>query len=121
MAGITKEQRYQSWNVQLFVGSRRISGFYQRGDLLRIKDVAHELELCLTFDMPDGEVPWQPALLAHRDTTGTSQSLIILDHQNELPFPTPMNDEIKDYYYVFHHPSQCAHRDLHSLRGIESE
>lgn len=108
MAGITKEQRYQSWKVQLFVGSRRISGFYQRGDLLRVKDVTHELELCLIFDMPDGNIPWQPARLA-QDTT--SQSLIILDHQDELTFPTP------DYYYVFH-SSQCTHRDLHSLGGI---
>ncbi|KUI66840.1 hypothetical protein VM1G_02416 [Cytospora mali] len=104
MSGITKEQRIQSWNVQILVGRKRIAGVYQRDNLLSVADIAQELELCLIFDKPGA--PWQPALLDDE-----SKHLIILDHQNNLPFPTP--DGLRDYTYVFHSP-QCS-RDLHSL------
>lgn len=113
MAGITKEQRYQSWNVQIFVDSKLVAGLYQRDNLLRVADIAHEVELCLIFDKPADDTPWQPALLP----MNTTSSLIILNHQDELPFPTPMADDIKNYTYVFH-SSHCTRGDLHSLAGI---
>lgn len=114
MAGITTEQRYQSWNVWIFVGSKRVAGVYQRANLLRVADIAHELELCLIFDKPDDGTLWQPALLP-KDTT--SHSLIVLDHEDKLPFPTPTPKDIGDYTYIFH-SSKCNRRDLHSLEGI---
>ncbi|KUI70864.1 hypothetical protein VM1G_06474 [Cytospora mali] len=107
----TREQRSTSWNVEIFVGSKPIAGVYQSGDLLRVADMAYELELCLIFDKPDAAAPLQSALL-QRGTT--NHSLIILDHQDERPFPTPTPLGESTYYdYVFH-SSQCA-RDLHSL------
>lgn len=107
MSGVTKEQRIQSWTVQIWVGRKRVAGVYQRDNLLSVADIAHELELCLVFDKPG--TPWQPALL---DTA--SKRLIVLDYQDNLPFPTP--DDLRDYTYVFHSP-ECS-RDLHSLEGI---
>lgn len=55
--GISKEARYQSWNVQIHVDLMRIAGVYQHRDLLCITDITHELELCLVFDKPDGPTP----------------------------------------------------------------
>ncbi|KUI63904.1 hypothetical protein VM1G_10596 [Cytospora mali] len=112
MASIGKDERYQSWNVQIYVGLKRIAGFFQLGDLLRISDVAHELELCLVFDKPHDIGPWQPALLP-RDATSCGH--IVLDHHNNNPFPTPASNTIEDYSYVFHDP-QCTSRDQHSLQ-----
>ncbi|KUI73262.1 hypothetical protein VM1G_09062 [Cytospora mali] len=111
MAGLVKEQRSQSWNVRLFIDSNRIAGVYQRDDLLRITDIAYELELCLIFNKPAEAMAWKPALLP----VTASRSLIILDRQDERPFPTPVPDATDDYNYVFHSP-QCARRDPHSLQ-----
>jgi len=42
---LTKDQRMQSWNVQFMVGTDAVAGIYQRDDLLRIADIALEIEL----------------------------------------------------------------------------
>ncbi|KUI73387.1 hypothetical protein VM1G_08932 [Cytospora mali] len=78
--------RSGSWNILILVNSSVIAGVYQRGDLLRVADLAHELDL-----------------------------LIILDHQDEQPLPTPTPGEDIAYTYIFH-SSQCARRDAHSLQ-----
>lgn len=111
MAGVTKEQRHQSWNIHILVGTRCVAGFYQRDDLLRVSDLAHELELCLVFDKPHNETLWRPALLA---SDSTYHGLTVLDYQDNLPFPTP--EDIREYTYVFH-SSECTIRNLHPLEG----
>lgn len=118
MAGVTREQRSQSWNVRIWVGTspgRRVAGVYQRDNLLRVSDLAHELKLCLIFDKPD-DTPLQPALL--RKAAGLTP-LIVLDDQDDSPFPTPSPDDICHYLYVFH-SSQCTGRDSHSLTGMKN-
>lgn len=113
MVGVNREQRSTSWNVQIRVGPKCIAGVYQRDDLLRVADIAHELELCIVIDKPDTATPLQSALLP----SGTSNhNLIVLDHQDEDPFPTPPPDEIREYNYVFH-SCQCS-RDLHFINGM---
>lgn len=112
-----KQRRYKSWNNQIFVvnGPEAVAGFYQRDNTLSIADVANELELCLIFDKPSDHTLWKPALLL-KDTT--SYNLVILDHEDGQPFPTPTVDEIRHWICVFHCSPQCTRRDLHSLEGI---
>ncbi|KUI73850.1 hypothetical protein VM1G_09425 [Cytospora mali] len=115
MATCSYERRYKSWNHKIFVvnGSRAVSGVYQRDSMLSVADVAHELELCLVFDTPRDDTLWKPALLS--SDTASPGSLIILDHQDQNPFPTPIPDEVRNWIYMFHFSSRCAYRDLHSL------
>ncbi|KUI70362.1 hypothetical protein VM1G_06254 [Cytospora mali] len=111
MAGITREQRSQSWNVQIWVGTRRVAGIHQRDSLLRVSDLAHELDLCLIFDKPDDSL-LQPALL--RKAAGLTD-LIVLNYQDDSPFPTPLPNDIWDYLYILH-SSECTVRGLHYLQ-----
>lgn len=116
---LSKFQRATSWNVEVYSGSWRIAGVYQGADLLHVADIAHELDLCLVFDKPDDDAaaPWQPALLLR----GTMpSSLIVLDRQDDSPFPTPTPDEIRHCYEYVFHSSECALReDPHSLEGMQ--
>ncbi|KUI70462.1 hypothetical protein VM1G_06006 [Cytospora mali] len=113
MSAISKIQRSRSWNVIILVDSRFVAGVYQQDDLLRVRDIAYELELCLTFDKPDDDTvrAWQPALL-RKDIPSTS--LIVLDQQDSSPFPTPTLGETGRYDYVFH-SLECTSGDQHSL------
>ncbi|KUI74466.1 hypothetical protein VM1G_10187 [Cytospora mali] len=107
MSGISRPQRQRSWNVRIYIKDSQFAGVYQRNDQLSIADIAYELDLCFIFDTHEG---WQQALLP-RGTA--SHSIIILDRQDRLPFPTP--DTVRDYDFIFHSSSLCAHGDLHSL------
>ncbi|KUI57623.1 hypothetical protein VP1G_04971 [Cytospora mali] len=104
--------RSRSWNILIFVNTSIIAGVYQRGDLLRVADLTHELDLCFVFDRPDDDKQWQPALLPR--VTTARHSLTILDHQDKQPLPTPTPGEDIGYTYIFH-SSQCTRRDTHSL------
>lgn len=106
----------QSWNVRFMVGTDAVAGIYQRDDVLNIADVAREIELCLNFNPPDAE-SWQPALLLRDPTTGPSQRLVVLDQQDQTPFPTPRSKDAQQYDFVFHRRAQCAGGSTHSLRG----
>lgn len=118
MAGLHPGERSYSqnvhfWAIDAYGDSAVIAGVYQRGDLLSVLDMFHELEVCFTFESPSDGTPWQPAFLQR----GTGRyRLIVLDRENDAPFPTPPPGEAGHYEYVFHH-AQCA-RDLHSPNGI---
>lgn len=111
----SKVQREESWNVEFFNHKQRIAGVLQRGNSLRIADIAYELNLCLVFDkLDDDTVPWQPALLLE----APPNNLIVLDTQDNSPFPTPATEVMNNYEYIFH-SSECARPgDPHSLSGI---
>lgn len=106
--------RCTSWNAHLYVDSKLIAGVFQRSDLISVADLAHELDLCFILDKPDGL--WQPALLP-RAALSADRSLIVLDHQDESPIPTP--SKVDAYTFVFHSSSRCANRDRHSLEGTQ--
>lgn len=113
---LTKDQRMQSWNVRFLVGTDAVAGIYQRNDMLHIADVAREIDLCLVFNRPDTE-SWQPALLLRDAATGPNQELLVLDQQDQTPFPTPRSKDAQQYDFVFHQHTQCAGESTHSLRG----
>ncbi|KUI71985.1 hypothetical protein VM1G_11787 [Cytospora mali] len=118
MAGFSREERSLCWNVCIWADEgcedSCVAGVYQRGDLLRVADMVHELGLCLTFEKPDDATPWQPALCPR--STGSCR-LIVLDYDNKLPFPTPIPGEIRDYDYIFHSPHySCIHHAKSPMR-----
>lgn len=86
--------------------------------MLCVGDVAHELGLSLLFDEADacGDAAlWQPALLSK----AKDGSLVVLDQHDVSEFPTPSNDEVSEYEYVYH-STECARKDLHRLEGMMS-
>lgn len=117
----TKAQRASSWNVEVWGNnSFCVAGVYQRDDLLSVADIAYELDLCLIFERPDDDdnaALWQPALL-RRDPDPDTNGFIVLDQQDNSPFPTPTLGEVIGYSYVFH-SSNCARRGLHSIAGMQ--
>lgn len=86
-----------SWNVEFYNFSMPVGGVYQCADMLSIADIAHELNICFVCDPPDDNAT--PALILR---TRSAQNLIILDQHDDNPFPTPTNNDIHSYEYVFH-------------------
>lgn len=62
---VNKSVRAAHCNVRIYTNSIQVATIYQLDGLLSVKDVNHDLELCLLFDKPDDDAGlWQPALLA---------------------------------------------------------
>ncbi|KUI64046.1 hypothetical protein VM1G_10808 [Cytospora mali] len=115
MAVLTIEERSYSrniyfWAINAYGDSAVIAGVYQRDNLLSVLDVVHELEVCFTFGNHGDNTTRQPAFLYRGPER---YRLIILDRENDAPFPTPPSEEAVHYEYVFHH--SCCTQDLHSL------
>lgn len=106
----TTAQRELYWNVVVYHGLQIVAGVYQYADLLHVTDIAYELSLCMVFERPDGDVQWQPALLMRE----LPHRLIVLDLQDDSPFPTPVPGDIVKYTYVFHSPECASPGDPHS-------
>lgn len=113
---VNKSVRAAHCNVRIYTNSFQVATIYQRDGMLSVKDVAHEIALCLRFDKPDDDdspALWQPALLSK-----DSNIIIILAQSDVSEFTTPSNNETVRYGYIYHSTSGCARRDLHCLQGI---
>lgn len=109
---VNKSVRAAHCNVRIYTNSFQVATIYQRDGMLRVKDVVHELGLCLLFEKPDDDTaPWQPALLPK------DGNILILDQHDVSEFPTPPSNETVKYDYVYH-SSGCTRRDVHCFEGM---
>lgn len=106
MAGLTASQRELGWNIKILLKSGIVSclaGLYQQDDFVTVADVRRELELCFVLD----QQARHPALIPRAANSEGPDSMIVLDENDLLAFPTPLAHQKVEYWYTYHDPEQC--------------
>ncbi|KUI73092.1 hypothetical protein VM1G_11904 [Cytospora mali] len=106
---VSEASRTAHCNVRIYTESLEVATIFQCDDLLRVNDIAHELELYFCFDKPS-DYMWQPALLSK------NSEIIILDQQDNRIFPTPPSSITIGYNYIYYSASRCNRGDLYYLK-----